>query len=243
MKFFGSVILAAIFASALTFLAVEQSANAEMQAYERHVKLKERKFEREIAKLNRKLESASEPASVAQPVSMAAFELRGNPQAARLTHESSGEVIKRLEEEKVELLAALDETQSKLLRQREKKPTLTVHYFRADKDYYGWGVHTVGNAVTTRTSWQDPIEFKYLSEFGVSAKIKLHKDHKTVPLDFLVHRGPEVDCDPDPEVSYTKDSKLKLSVDASKHKQVYLVSGIAKVFLDKDAALKAMQSL
>ena len=147
--------------------------------------------------------------------------------------------------EKDKLIAALEKkvASAKKATKKKKKIYAKLHYWRADRDYYNWGVHAKGLAIQRSTAWSDPIRFKYLSDFGAYAKVELHKDHKKHPLKFLVHSGAETDLISDEQRQVEGLNRQLMEADVSEVKELYLVSGIAKIFTIKSDAIAAREKL
>ena len=63
--------------------------------------------------------------------------------------------------------------------------TAVVHYLRSGGDYGAWGLHLWGDAVTTPTAWETPLQRVTVDEFGARYEIALKDDSK--PVNFIMH--------------------------------------------------------
>ena len=63
--------------------------------------------------------------------------------------------------------------------------TAVVHYLRPGGDYGAWGLHLWGDAVTTPTAWETPLQRVTVDEFGARYEIALKDDTK--PVNFIMH--------------------------------------------------------
>ena len=221
--------------------------SSSLESLERRIALEQRKFERLESRYVRQAKELKDARKAgygtrSSLISMAAFEIKGNPQTG-LQQKSTDARIVELEEERAELLAALDDTQKKLLKSREKVPAVTINYYRPDKEYFGWGVHATGPAAAGDAKWDSPQKFRTINEFGVSAKITLAKDYKSKPLEFVIHKGNEIDAAAVKDPSLDKLEKALHTIDALKHKNIYLISGVSEVFYNRADAVAALKTL
>ena len=70
----------------------------------------------------------------------------------------------------------------------------TIHYFRADGEYAGWGLHAWEGAAIT-VEWGSPLEPAGQDDFGVFWEVPIKADAERLGL--IVHQGEEKDPGPD----------------------------------------------
>ncbi|MCB9122943.1 MAG: pullulanase-type alpha-1,6-glucosidase [Caldilineaceae bacterium] len=72
--------------------------------------------------------------------------------------------------------------------------TATIHYFRPDGEYDGWGLHAWDGAAVT-VEWGAPLEPTGQDDFGLYWEVPIKPDAER--LGFIVHKGDEKDPGPD----------------------------------------------
>lgn len=77
----------------------------------------------------------------------------------------------------------------------------TIHYFRPDGDYAGWGLHAWDGAAVT-VEWANPLEPSGEDDFGIFWEVPIKPD--ATRLGFIVHKGDEKDPGPDQFLDLTK---------------------------------------
>ncbi len=80
--------------------------------------------------------------------------------------------------------------------------TAVIHYYRADGDYDGWGLH-VWEDTTESVTWADPLPPTGEDDFGLYWTVGVAEDGET--LGFIVHKGEEKDPGPDQFLDLTTD--------------------------------------
>ena len=86
----------------------------------------------------------------------------------------------------------------------------TIHYFRPDGDYTGWGLHAWDGAAIT-VEWGAPLEPAGEDDFGIYWEVPIKPDAERLGL--IVHKGDEKDPGPD------------MFLDLTQAKEAWVISG------------------
>lgn len=123
--------------------------------------------------------------------------------------------------------------------------TVTLHYFRPDGSYDGWGIHTwesfqdpkeaadefapkpMSDRPVNKMTWFAPIMPTGKDDFGISWTLAA-KEYGNGRVNYIIHKGDKKDqCNQD-KYWMIKDSK-----------EAWVVAGDCKVYLTKEEALKS----
>ena len=96
--------------------------------------------------------------------------------------------------------------------------TATIHYFRPDGDYTGWGLHAWDGAAVT-VEWGAPLEPTGEDDFGIYWEVPIKAD--ATRLGFIVHKGDEKDPGPD------------MFLDLTQFKAAWVISGDLLVYTEQ----------
>ena len=96
--------------------------------------------------------------------------------------------------------------------------TATIHYFRPDGDYAGWGLHAWDGAAVT-VEWGAPLEPTGEDDFGIYWEAPIKAD--ATRLGFIVHKGDEKDPGPD------------MFLDLTQFKAAWVISGDLLVYTEQ----------
>jgi pullulanase len=86
----------------------------------------------------------------------------------------------------------------------------TIHYFRPDGEYEGWGLHAWDGVVTT-VDWGAPLEPTGEDDFGIFWEVPIKPDAERLGL--IIHKGEEKDPGPD------------MFLDLAQAREAWIISG------------------
>ena len=91
----------------------------------------------------------------------------------------------------------------------DRKGYLTVHYFRALRDYTGWGVHSWGPAFANDSQWFSPTPPSAYDDFGAVFYLLGGNDTTASEAHYIIHNGDTKDqCDRDMEWDTKKSGSI-----------------------------------
>jgi pullulanase-type alpha-1,6-glucosidase len=94
----------------------------------------------------------------------------------------------------------------------------TIHYFRPDGEYDGWGLH-VWRAAISETPWAEPLEPSGSDDFGVYWEVPVALD--AGELGMIIHKGDEKDPGPD------------MFLDVASSLEAWIISGDLVVYTEQ----------